>query len=140
MLRWRLPDSETDGKDAVQIASSIIEWLQEENQPDAMAMAVVFGVPRAVRRQAEQLVREEAAGQVWTVQVRGAGDVLAGLGRERVDMPAIDLQQLFGLFLETELAKGNHDPAFSARLQEIGLAELKAAQALVAAEIGNEDA
>ncbi len=139
MLRWRLPDAETDGKDAVQIASSILEWLQEENQPDAMAMAVVFGVPRAVRRQVEQIVREEAAESVWTVQVRGAGDVLAGLGRERVDMPAIDLQQLFALFLETELARGTHDPAFSARLAEIGLAELKAAQALVAAEIGNED-
>ena len=117
----------------------ILEWLQEENQPDAMAMAVVFGVPRAIRRQVEQIVREEAADSVWTVQVRGAGDVLAGLGRERVDMPAIDLQQLFALFLETELARGTHDPAFSARLAEIGLAELKAAQALVAAEIGNED-
>ncbi|HET9660275.1 MAG TPA: metallophosphoesterase, partial [Thermomicrobiales bacterium] len=140
MLRWRLPDEETDGKDAVQIAASILEWLREEDQPEAMAMAVVFGVPRAVRRQAEQIVREEAASLVWTVQVRGAGDVLAGLGRERVDMPAIDLPQLFGLFAEGELAKGNHDAAFSARFQEIGLAELNAAQALVAAELGNEDA
>jgi hypothetical protein len=55
-------------------------------------------------------------------------------------MPTIDLPQLFGLFVEKELASGNHDAAFSARFQEIGLAELKAAQALVAAEIGNEDA
>jgi DNA repair exonuclease SbcCD nuclease subunit len=140
MLRWRLPDAETDGKDAVQIASAILEWLREENQPDAMAMAVVFGVPRAVRRQVEQIVREEAADLIWTVQVRGAGDVLAGLGRDRVDMPTIDLPQLFGLFVEKELASGNHDAAFSARFHEIGLAELKAAQALVAAEIGNEDA
>ncbi len=140
MLRWRLPDEETEGKDAVQIAASILEWLREENQPEAMAMAVVFGVPRAVRRQAEQIVREESADLVWSIQVRGAGDVLAGLSRERVDLPAIDLPQLFGLFVEKELASGNHDAAFSARFQEIGLTELKAAQALVAAEIGNEDA
>jgi hypothetical protein len=140
MLRWRLPESETEDRDAVQIAAAIIEWLREENQPEAMAMAVVFGIPRAMRRQVEQIVRDEAADLVWTVQVRGAGDVLAGLGRERVDMPTIDLPQLFALFVEKELANGNHDAAFSARFHEIGLAELRAAQALVAAEIGNEDA
>jgi exonuclease SbcD len=140
MLRWRLDESLTEGKDAVQIAGYILEWLREENKPDAMAMAVVFGVPRAVRRHVEQIVREEASDLVWSVQVRGAGDVLAGLSRERVDMPAIDLNQLFELFVEKELASGNHEPEFSARFKEIGLAELRAAQALVAAEIGNEDA
>ncbi len=140
MLRWRLDDSITTEKDAVQIAGLILEWLREEHQPDAMAMAVVFGVPRAVRRQIEQIVREEAADLVWSVQVRGAGDVLAGMGRERIDMPAIDLQSFFGLFVENERTNGNHDPAFSARFEEIGRAELKAAQAAVAAELGNEDA
>ena len=138
MMRWRLDDELTREKDAVQLAGLILEWLREEQQPEAMAMAVVFGAPRAVRRQAEQIVREEAAGLVWSVQVRGDGDVLAGLGRERIDMPAIDLPELFGLFVATELAKGTHDPSFSARFAEIGLAELKAAQALVAAELGNE--
>ncbi len=140
MLRWRLEEELTNEKDAVQIAAHILEWLSEENEPEAMAMAIVFGVPRAVRRQVEQIVREEASDLIWTVQVRGAGDVLAGLGRERVDMPVIDLPQLFGLFAEKELASGHHDATFSARFQEIGLAELQAAQALVAAEIGNEDA
>lgn len=140
MLRWKLDDSLTEGKDAVQIAALILEWLRQEARPDAMAMALVNSVPRAVRRQIEQFVRDESAELVWSVQVRGAGEVLAGLSRDRIDMPAIDLPQLFGLFVESELAKGNHDPDFSARFTEIGLTELKAAQALVAAEIGNEDA
>lgn len=140
MLRWRLDDELTQGKDAVQIAALILEWLREEGRPGAMAMAVVYGVPRAVRRQIEQIVREEATELVWTVQVRGAGDVLAGLGRERIDMPAIDLPQLFALFVQSELANGNHDVSFSAHFSEIGLAELKAAQEQVAAEMRNEDA
>ncbi|MCA9858596.1 MAG: hypothetical protein KC438_02695, partial [Thermomicrobiales bacterium] len=62
----------------------------------------------------------------------------AGLGRERVDLPAIDLEQLFNRFLETERTNGNHDPAFSARFGEIGFAELKKAQATLAAELANE--
>lgn len=138
MLRWRLDDELTQDKDSIQIASLILEWLREEQQPEAMAMAVVFGVPRAVRRQVEQIVREEGAGLVWSVQVRGAGDVLAGLGRERVEMPSVDVIQLFDLFVETEAKNGNHDPAFSVRFHEIGRAELEAAQAAVTAAIGNE--
>ncbi|MCO5220501.1 MAG: DNA repair exonuclease [Thermomicrobiales bacterium] len=138
MLRWRIDEEETNEKDAIQIAGLILEWLREENKPDAMAMAVVFGVPRAIRRQVEQILREEAAELVWTIQVRGASDVLAGLGRERVDLPAIDLEQLFNRFLETERTNGNHDPAFSARVGEIGRAELRKAQAALAAELANE--
>lgn len=140
MLRWRLDESITHERGGVQIAELILEWLHQANEPDAMAMAVVFGVPRVVRRQVEQILRDEAKELVWNVQIRGASDVLAGLGRDRVDMPSIDLEQLFALFIETELANGNHDAAFSARFEEIGRAELRAAQALVAAEIGNEDA
>jgi exonuclease SbcD len=140
MLRWRLEEELTNEKDAVQIAAYILEWLQEENLPDAMAMAVVFGVPRAVRRQVEQILRDEARELAWSIQVRGASDILAGMGRERVDLPSIDLEALFAKFLEGELANGNHDAAFSARFAEIGLTELRAAQALVAAEVANEDA
>jgi len=140
MLRWRLDETLTNEKDAVQIAACILEWLQEENQPEAMAMAVVFGVPRAVRRQVEQILREEAGDLVWSIQVRGASDILAGMGRDRVDLPSIDLEALFAKFVEAELANGNHDAAFSARFNEIGLTELRAAQALVAAEVANEDA
>jgi DNA repair exonuclease SbcCD nuclease subunit len=140
MLRWRLEEELTNEKDAVQIGAHILEWLQEENLPDAMAMAVVFGVPRSVRRQVEQILREEAKELAWSIQVRGASDVLAGMGRERVDLPTIDLEALFAKFVEGELANGNHDAAFSARFTEIGLTELRAAQALVAAEVANEDA
>ena len=140
MLRWKLEEEWTNEKDAVQIAAYILEWLKEENEPEAMAMAVVFGVPRAVRRQVEQILREEAKELVWSVQVRGASDILAGMGRERVDLPTIDLEALFARFVETELANGNHDAAFSARFAEIGLTELRAAQALVAAAVANEDA
>lgn len=140
MLRWKLDEELTHEQDAVQIAGYILEWLREENRPDAMAMAVVFGVPRAVRRQAEQIVREEAKELVWNVQVRGASDILAGMGRARVDLPTIDLEALFGMFVESERANGNHDTAFSARFAEIGLTELRAAQALVAADVANEDA
>jgi exonuclease SbcD len=140
MLRWRLEEELTNEKDAVQIAAYILEWLQEENLPDAMAMAVVFGVPRAVRRQVEQILRDEAKELAWSIQVRGASDILAGMGRERVDLPTIDLEALFAKFVEGELANGNHDAAFSARFAEIGLTELRAAQALVAAEVANEDA
>ncbi len=140
MLRWRLPEDETNDKDAVQIAALIIEWLRAEEKPDAMAMAVVFGVPRAVRRQVEQILREEAKELAWSIQVRGASDILAGMGRERVDLPTIDLEALFAKFVEGELANGNHDPAFSARFNEIGLTELRWAQAQVAADVANEDA
>lgn len=140
MLRWRLDESLTNERDPVQIAALIIEWLQEEQKPDAMAMAVVFGVSRATRRQVEQILHEEARDLAWAVQVRGDGDILAGMGRERVDLPAIDLELLFAKFVEGELANGNHDPVFSQRFTEIGLTELRAAQALVAAEIGNEEA
>ncbi len=119
----------------------ILEWLQEENQPEAMAMAVVFGVPRAVRRQVEQIVREEASDLVWAVQVRGAADVLAGLGRERIDMPVIDLPQLFGLFVEKELRERESRCGFLRPLPAKSVwPSLKKAQALVAAELGNEDA
>lgn len=140
MLRWRLDDQLTYEKDAVQIAAFILEWLKEENEPDAMAMAVVFGVTRAVRRQVEQIVREEAGDLIWSIQVRGATEILAGMGRERVDLPTIDLEALFGKFVDGEFANGNHDATFSARFAEIGLIELRAAQALVAAEVANEDA
>ena len=64
--------------------------------------------------------------------------MLAGLGRERIDMPVIDLEALFAKFVEGELAKGNHDAAFSARFTEIGLAELRDAKARLADELGNE--
>lgn len=139
MLRWRIDEEETRDRDAIQIAASIVEWLREERQPDAMAMAVVFGVPRAIRRQVEQILREEARDLAWSIQVRGAGDILAGLSRERVDLPAIDLELLFGKFVESEVARGNYDTAFAGSFSEIGLAELRAAQALVAAELGNEE-
>ena len=140
MLRWRLDDELTNEKDALQIAGYILEWLREENKPEAMASAIVFGVTRAVRRQVEQILREEAKELVWSIQVRGASDILAGLARDRVDLPAIDLEALFARFVEGELANGNHDATFSARFQEIGLSELRHAQALVAAEVANEDA
>ncbi len=118
----------------------ILEWLREENKPEAMASAIVFGVTRAVRRQIEQILREEAKDLVWSIQVRGASDILAGLARDRVDLPAIDLEVLFTRFAEGELANGNHDATFSTRFREIGLSELRQAQALVAAEVANEDA
>ncbi len=140
MLRWRLHEELTNEKDAVQIAGYILEWLREEDKPEAMASAIVFGVTRAVRRQVEQILREEAKDLVWSIQVRGASDILAGLARDRVDLPAIDLEALFARFVEGELANGNHDAIFSARFQEIGLTELRHAQALVAAEVANEDA
>ena len=76
----------------------------------------------------------------WSIQVRGAGDILAGSGRERVELPTIDLEALFANSFEAELANGNHDAAFSPRFAEIGLTELRAAQAQVAADVANEDA
>lgn len=139
MIFWRVDESETRDKDAVQIAALLMEWLHAEEQPAAMAMAVLSNVPRLVRRHVEQILRDEARDLVWHVQVRGDGDILSAMGRERVDLPAVDLEALFAEFVDRERTFGAFDETFAAQFLDIGLGELRAAQSLLAAEAASEE-
>jgi argininosuccinate lyase len=70
--------------------------------------------------------------------VAGLEGILADLesGAIEIDMSAEDIHT----FVEGELTSGNYDAVFSARFTEIGLAELRDAQARIAAEMANEGA
>jgi hypothetical protein len=100
---------------------------------------VLYNVPRPVRREAESILKDETESLVWSVQVFGQHDILAGFRDQRTDLPAIDLRALFGQFVEIERESGRHDPAFSQDFSRIGLEELESAIAQVEAEIADEE-
>jgi DNA repair protein SbcD/Mre11 len=139
LFTLRPPERETDGLDSRALADIVLKWLESLQSPEALTRVVLFNVPRPVRRQAESILKDEAEPLVWSVQVFGQHDILAGFRDQQSDLPAIDLRALFAQFVETERESGRHDPAFSQEFSRIGLEELEGAIAQVEAEIADEE-
>jgi len=135
-----VPERVTVDNDGVRIAEHVLRWLTDLDSPEAMTRIVLPGVSRPARRHAESLIRQEAEQYVWSVQVVGKSDLLAGLGERDTDIPAINLLEQFAAFVTAEQESGRYDPLFAVAFAMTGRRELEQAQVMIEAQLTTEEA
>ncbi|MBX3071568.1 MAG: DNA repair exonuclease [Thermomicrobiales bacterium] len=127
--------AELDGK---AIAEHLLQWMELLAEPTAMTRIVMKDIPRPVRRHAEALIRMDADGLVWSVEVTGAGIGSSPFVERGPGMPSANLLELFTAFIAEGQETNQYDESFAASFAEIGRRELEQAQiaidALVTAE------
>lgn len=84
-------------KSAREIADIVLERVERDTTPDSMARVEFRDVTRPVRREAESILRREAADLVWSLEVKSPHDILAPFGAVE---PALDVRDVFTLFDE----------------------------------------
>jgi DNA repair exonuclease SbcCD nuclease subunit len=135
-----LPPLSGEGRTAREIADAVLGKAQALGLPDAMVRVRLDDTPRPVRREAESILRREAAEVVWSVEVRTPTEgILTVFGDHPSDGAVPDLRALFGTFVDEEVAP-RRDAAFVAAFRERGGNALADAIAQAEAVATTEDA
>jgi len=129
-----------DDRPARELADLILDRVQALAEPDAIVRIELQNTPRPVRREAEAIVRREADGLAWAVQVYSPTDIFGGFERGAGDAPLADLQTLFATFVDEQAQQGAFDAGFAAAFGERGSRALDAAAQAMAAVAGEDPA
>lgn len=122
------PDEETDGPAVAEMA---LQWMEALNQPDAMTRIVLKNVARPVRRHAEALIRLDAGGLVWSVEVVSAGAGVSPFLERSTELPSSNLLDQFQVFVSAEREGGRYEASFAEAFAATGRHELELAQVTV---------
>jgi DNA repair exonuclease SbcCD nuclease subunit len=126
-----------EGRTARELADIALDRARALGEPEAMVRVRLDDTPRAVRREAEAILRREAAQAVWSLQVTSPADILGPFERAADEATATDLLALFARFVD-ERAGPVYDAAFAAAFRARGgraLEEaMRAAEAVAVAE------
>jgi DNA repair exonuclease SbcCD nuclease subunit len=84
-------------KSAREIADIVLQRLERDAPPDGMARVELREATRPARREAESILRREAADLVWSLEIKSPHNILAPFGEVE---PALDVSDVFTLFDE----------------------------------------
>ena len=93
----RLEPLNCAGKSAQEIAAIVLKRVERDAPPDGMARVEFRDATRPVRREAEAILRREAAEFVWSLEIKSPNDILAPFGNVE---PALDVSDVLSLFDE----------------------------------------
>ena len=93
----RLEPIDCAGKSAREIADIVLQRVERDAPPDGMARVEFRDTTRPLRREAEAILRREAADLVWSLEIRSPHDILAPFGDAQ---PAMGVTDVFSLFDE----------------------------------------
>lgn len=125
-------------KSAREIADIVLQRLERDAPPDGMARVEFREATRPIRREAEAILRREAADLVWSLEVKSPHDILAPFGEIE---PAMGVSDIFSLFDEY-VASRQFPIDFEASFKEKGrraleIASQKIEQAAATEESGS---
>lgn len=129
-----------EGRDARELADLILDRAGAGGEPEAMVRIELLNTPRPLRREAEAIVRREAEGVVWSVQVYSRADIFGprGAGDGNESLPP--LRTLFASFVDEQREQGLYDRGFAAAFGERGGRALDEAAQAMAAVTGEDPA
>jgi exonuclease SbcD len=93
----RLEPIDCADKSAREIADIVLQRVERDAPPDGMARVEFRETTRPVRREAEAILRREAADLVWSLEIRSPNDILAPFGDAQ---PTLGVTDVFSLFDE----------------------------------------
>jgi hypothetical protein len=93
----RLEAIDCADKSAREIADIVLQRVERDAPPDGMARIEFRETTRPVRREAESILRREAADLVWSLEIRSPHDILAPFGDAQ---PTLGVTDVFSLFDE----------------------------------------
>lgn len=108
-----------EGRDARELADTVIQRLQRLDLPRAMTRIELRDTPRPIRREAESILRRESPEVVWHLHVYSPADILSTFER-RHEATITDVRSLFTEFVAERTKDGSYDASFAAAFKERG--------------------
>jgi DNA repair exonuclease SbcCD nuclease subunit len=105
-----------ENRSAREIADIVLDRLAKFVPSDAMARVELRNTLRPVKREAEAILRREAQGFCWWLQVFTRGDILITPGERRIETGSTDVRSLFDEFI----SERNFEPAFATSFTDRG--------------------
>jgi exonuclease SbcD len=105
-----------EGRSARELAELVMERVDRFVEKDAMVRVELRNTIRHVRREAELILRREAHGLCWSLDVFTRSDLLIAPGERRLETGPTDIRSLFDEFVRER----NYDPAFATAFAERG--------------------
>jgi DNA repair exonuclease SbcCD nuclease subunit len=135
-----LPAIDGEGKSARDIADIALKRAAAVGDATAMTRIELKNAPRAARREAEQLIRRELDGRVWSLDLYTRADLLASITNQApLDSDQINVRTLFEEFVDERATSGAYDPAFADAFRTKGLAAIGAAMEQVNQELAEAE-
>jgi DNA repair exonuclease SbcCD nuclease subunit len=131
-----LPAINGDGLPAREIANIALRRAEAVGESEAMTRIELQNVARATRREAEQLIRRELDGRVWSLDLYTRADLLASIAdRTPLDSDQINVRTLFEEFVDDRTKLGTYDSQFAQAFRAKGLAAIGSAMERVNQEL-----
>lgn len=122
-----LPDVNAEGMSGRSLADAILRRLEGKGLDEALVRVTVNQAERAVRREAESILRRESQEFVWWIQINQRTDPLAAFGRGHGERTVTDLLTMFGQFVDSEIEQQLMTKEFGDRFRTQGRKALEAA-------------
>src|SRR5690606_25732408 len=122
-----LPDVNAEGMSGRSLADAILRRLDGKGLNEAHVRVTVNQAERAVRREAESILRRESQELVWWIQINQRTDPLAAFGRGHGERTVTDLLTMFGQFVDSEIEQQLMTKEFGDRFRTQGRKALEAA-------------
>jgi len=129
--------AELDGNE---VADTVLEWMETLAQPEAMTRVVLKDVPRPVRRHAEALIRMDAGGRIWSVEVTSTGGIGSPFADLVSEAPTANLLEQFAAFVAANQESGLYEDSFANAFAATGRRELEQASIVIDAQTVAEGA
>ena len=114
-----------EGKPPREIADIALKRAEAVDDFEAMTRIELRGVNRAVRREAEQLVRRELDERVWTLDFFTRSELAQTFSQSAgVDAEHLEVPTLFDEFVQEQIKLGRYAPEFATAFRAKGLAAL----------------
>ena len=94
----RLAPLDCAEKSAREIADIVLQRIERDAPPEGMARIEFRDAIRPIRREAEAILRREAADLVWSLEIRSPNDILAPFDDARPELGVTDIFSLFDEF------------------------------------------
>jgi DNA repair protein SbcD/Mre11 len=122
-----LPDINSEGMTGRSLADAILYKVAGGGFEESLVRITVNQAERAVRREAESLLRKESQGIVWWIQINQRTDPLAAFARGQGERTVTDLLSMFAHFVDEEIEQQQMTREFGERFRLRGRAALEEA-------------